>query len=72
MSEYVDIKPAPQEIGVHLQWDGAPPIWFAEEHHALAYAEVMYPNSIVRIFASEQIIIRTIQPQDVPRPRRVQ
>jgi hypothetical protein len=57
MSENVDFRPAPQWQGSLLHSAGGSPIWFAEEHHALAHAK-----ATVRIFASEHVIFRTISP----------
>lgn len=58
--EFVDIKPSPDGEGFCLIFGSAPPAWFEQEYHAIGYAQVVFPTHAIRVFASQDVIIRII------------
>jgi hypothetical protein len=68
MNNLVDIKPAPNGDGFCLYHKSAPPEWFSQEHHAIAHAQLYFADAIVRVFASDSIIVRTIEPDALKPP----
>jgi hypothetical protein len=64
-TDVVAIKPAPDGDGVCLFFREEKPVWFAHEHHAVNYAETVYPTFPILIFESRDVVGRRIEPRKV-------
>ena len=63
MSSAVEIKPAPDGDGFCLHFGDSPPVWFAQEHHAINYAHDVYPGRPIVVYEGEGIIKRRYEPR---------